>query len=193
MQYVLTPYSDISPSYCFWEKGFSEEELDWLQDRATNSSERGIVNLEGSAEEHCDIRRSDLSWMYNEPETNWVYERIADIASSLNSKFYRFDLSGFGEAIQMTNYSSEEEGKYEWHQDCGAKISRKISLVLQLSNPDEYEGGELQIFNESQITTMKKDRGYLIAFPSYTMHQVTPVTSGNRQSLVTWLSGPAFR
>jgi PKHD-type hydroxylase len=102
-------------------------------------------------------------------------------------------LSGFGEALQLTNYDQSDKGMYGWHVDYGGKISRKLSLVVQLTDPSRYEGGNLQILTTGEPSTVRKQRGLVCVFPSYTLHQVTPVTSGARQSLVAWISGPTFR
>jgi PKHD-type hydroxylase len=72
-------------------------------------------------------------------------------------------------------------------------ISRKLSIVLQLSDPSEYEGGELQILTRKEPTSMQKKRGLITVFPAWTLHQVTPVIKGTRQTLVAWISGPAFK
>ena len=72
-------------------------------------------------------------------------------------------------------------------------ISRKLSMVLQLSDPSEYEGGELQILTSKEPTSMQKKRGIITVFPAWTLHQVTPVIKGTRQTLVAWISGPAFK
>jgi PKHD-type hydroxylase len=72
-------------------------------------------------------------------------------------------------------------------------ISRKLSLVLQLTDPSEYEGGNLQVLIGSEPLNVEKRRGLICAFPSFTIHQVTEVTKGSRQSLVVWLSGPPFK
>ena len=84
---------------------------------------------------------------------------------------------------------------YGWHQDYGGdrQASRKFSLVLQLTDPADYEGGNLQIMVGREPQTVRKQRGLIAAFPSYTVHQVTPVVSGSRQSLVAWVTGPAFK
>jgi PKHD-type hydroxylase len=82
---------------------------------------------------------------------------------------------------------------YGWHQDYGAKVSRKLSLTVQLTDPSEYEGGNLQIMTTGTPVNARKQRGLIVAFPSYVLHQVTPVTQGSRQSLVAWVSGPAFK
>jgi PKHD-type hydroxylase len=87
-----------------------------------------------------------------------------------------------------------EGGHYDWHVDQGAtERRRKLSLVLQLSPPSDYEGCELQIRSSNKIETVPRGRGELIAFPSYALHRVTPITAGIRRSLVIWCSGPRFR
>lgn len=195
MQYLLTPYSEFVEPFVWWEGAFTEQELDWLQIQAKNSQDRGRLGSEMQDEDLKKIRRSSVSWINNTQETKWVFERLANVASSLNSQFYRFDLTGFGEALQLTNYDQSEHGMYGWHQDYGGKrtISRKLSLVLQLTDPSQYEGGNLQVQVNSSPINVQKKRGLIVAFPSYVLHQVTPVTQGSRQSLVAWVSGPAFK
>jgi PKHD-type hydroxylase len=75
----------------------------------------------------------------------------------------------------------------------GSGSLRKISVVIQLSDPTEYEGGELQVMNgEEPYRVCNKEKGSLIMFPSFLLHRVTPVTKGCRRSLVLWISGPPF-
>jgi PKHD-type hydroxylase len=108
--------------------------------------------------------------------------------------FYNFNLTGFGEPLQLTNYDNTDNGMYSWHQDFGGTVSRKLSLVLQLSDPADYEGGNLELnAGGYEPIRIEKRRGLLVAFPSWQVHQVTPVTQGTRQSLVAWVTGPRFR
>jgi len=123
-----------------------------------------------------------------------VFERLAGVVSKINAQHFRFDLTGFGEALQLTNYDQAENGMYGWHQDCGGGgVSRKLSMAMQLTDPIEYEGGDLQVFTSGEPASIRKKRGLITIFPSYTVHQVTPVIRGSRQSLVAWVSGPAFK
>ncbi len=195
MQHLLTPYSTPIEPFVWWEGAFSEKELDWLQDRAIKAEEQAKVGGNPSQEDLAKIRRSQVSWLNKTQETGWVFEKLGHVAASLNAQHYRFDLTGFGEALQLTNYDQSEQGMYGWHVDYGGRLSpsRKLSLVLQLTDPSRYEGGNLQIITGGQPQTVRKQRGLVAAFPSYVLHQVTPVTSGSRQSLVAWISGPAFR
>jgi PKHD-type hydroxylase len=193
VQHVLTPYSMPIEPFVWWEGGFTEQELNWLQEQARNADQRAQAGDIKTEEELKQVRRSQVSWLQKTPDTAWVFEKLGHIASSLNAKYFRFDLTGFGEPLQLTNYDQSEHGMYEWHQDYGGGTSRKLSLVLQLTDPSQYEGGNLQIMTGGQPQTVRKQRGLVAAFPSYVLHQVTPVTSGNRQSLVAWISGPTFR
>ena len=193
MQHVLTPYAMPIEPFVWWEGGFTEQELDWLQEQARKADQQAQVGGDPQGADLAKIRRSQISWLNKTPDTAWVFQKLGQIASSLNAKYYRFDLTGFGEPFQLTNYVQSEQGMYGWHQDYNTNISRKFSLVLQLSDPSQYEGGNLQVMTGGQPETVRKQRGLVAAFPSYVLHQVTPVTSGNRQSLVAWISGPAFR
>jgi PKHD-type hydroxylase len=182
-------------SFVWWEGGFTEQELNWLQEQARKADKRAQAGGMKTEEELKQVRRSQVSWLDKNQETAWVFNKLGHIASSLNAQYYRFDLTGFGEPFQLTNYDQSEQGMYGWHQDYGGKNSpsRKLSLVLQLSDPSQYEGGNLQVMTGGQPQTVRKQRGLVVAFPSYVLHQVTPVTSGNRQSLVAWVTGPAFK
>jgi len=192
MEYVITPYEGERSPSAWWEGAFNEKELDWLQNKAKQASEPSYIGR-GGATIDKDIRRSSLSWLKAEKENLWVFEKLSHVVSSLNAQCFNFDLTGFGEPLQLTNYLDSSQGMYAWHQDFGSNVSRKLSLVLQLSDPSEYEGGNLQLLTKGEPTTIQKKRGHIVVFPSWTLHQVTPVVKGNRQSLVAWISGPKFK
>lgn len=191
MQYVMTPRARKLFPYAYMEKVFSKEELDRLQDIAKGARSDALVG--GADYKIPEIRRSKVNWVYNTPDTNWIYHRLAENAASLNADFYGFDLAGFGEALQFTHYGSDDEGMYGWHQDFSADVSRKLSVVVQLTDPSEYEGGNLQIAEGKDPVTVTKERGLMVVFPSWQLHQVTPVTNGSRQTIVAWISGVPFK
>jgi len=190
---MLTPYAKAIESFATWEGAFTSDELNWLQQQAKSANESAFVGLGDTVDINKNIRRSQLKWLNNTPETVWIFEKLADVCLRLNMEYFRFDLTGFGENLQLTNYDQSENGMYGWHLDYNSTISRKISMVIQLSDASEYEGGDLQIMTNGEPKIVSKQRGIIAAFPSYTLHQVTPVTSGSRQSLVAWVSGPAFK
>mgnify|MGYP003665058557 CR=1 FL=1 len=194
MQHLLTPYSRKIEPFAWWEGAFTEEQLDWLQQKAKEATQEAQVGGGNGGKVNDNIRRSKLNWINKDPECAWVFEKLAHVASSLNADYFGFDLTGLGEALQLTNYDESRQGTYKWHQDFGSTgVSRKLSMVLQLSNPSDYEGGELQILTSGQPTGIQKKRGLITVFPAWALHQVTPVVRGTRQTLVTWVSGPSFK
>lgn len=193
MQHLLTPHAQRLEPFVWWEGAFTEQELDWLQQKAKEADLAGSVGGAGSEGVNPNLRRSQVSWLNNNSNTKWVFEKLAHVVSSLNAQYYNFDICGFGEPLQLTNYDHSENGMYGWHQDYGGTISRKLSMVIQLTDPSEYEGGNLQVFTSGQPTNIRKQRGLIVVFPSFIVHQITPVTQGTRQSLVAWVSGPPFK
>lgn len=149
----------------------------------------------GSGQNCLEHRRSFNSWIKPNEQTSWIYQRLTDTVHQNNEKFFNFDLTMI-ENLQFTYYSSEEEGCYKAHTDPNVwknPHNRKLSIVVQLSDPSEYEGGELKLHNSHEPTPITKQRGMVVMFPSYTLHEVTPVTKGERYSLVAWVHGPAFK
>jgi len=192
MEYIITPASRGIEPYAWWDGAFTEKQLDHLQNEAKKSGQEATVGIGRDAPINESIRRSELNWIPNSPETEGIFNTLGRVVSKLNAQWYGFDLVGFGERLQLTNYDERKEGMYGWHQDFGAEVSRKLSVVVQLTDPSEYEGGNLELM-ASNVIKIKKQRGLIVVFPSWTLHQVTPVVKGSRQSLVAWISGPDFK
>jgi PKHD-type hydroxylase len=189
MHHVLTPHTTPLPDFVWWEGAFTEQELNLLQNKAKHARDAGVTGLG----KDLNYRRSNVDWIEGSPDTEWVFRKLGQVVSELNATHFQFELTGFGEALQLTNYNNADHGMYGWHQDYGGGVSRKLSMVVQLTDPSEYEGGNLQIRTQIEPTTIRKQRGLIAVFPSYVLHQVTPVTGGSRQSLVAWVSGPKFK
>lgn len=128
-------------------------------------------------------------------ETRWVYERIAARVAQINAESYRFDLDGFYENFYYQTYDASEAQHFNWHYDAGDRTPapRKLSAVLHLSDPDEFEGGDFEVMVGMNPVAADKDLGLLTVFPSHRLHRVTPVTAGKRRTLVGFVGGPEFR
>ena len=136
------------------------------------------------------IRKSSAVFVFPDKSTNWVFERLGKAIRETNDAFFGFVVSHFKEGFQFTRY---EVGEYYGpHFDIGpGKLTeRKLSLTVQLSAPEDYTGGELIIYPEF---VAPKDQGTMTVFPSFMCHNVCPVKSGVRYSLVSWLAGPPFK
>ena len=136
------------------------------------------------------IRKSSAVFVLPNESTNWVFERLSKAIREINDAVYGFDASQFREGFQFTRY---EVGEYYGpHFDIGPGrlTERKLSLTVQLSAPEDYTGGELVIYPEFVAA---KDQGTMTVFPSFMCHNVLPVKTGVRYSLVSWVAGPQFR
>lgn len=154
-----------------------------------------IVKGDASAALAEHVRRSEVFWLEEEPATLPIFQLIAQFVQRANEQVFRLDLKGFGEPFQIATYRGADNGFYGWHVDIGAGrlAQRKLSLVIPLTDPADYEGGELQLFHDHEPTTVAMPLGRIVAFPSYVLHRVTPVTKGVRRTLAVWVSGPPYR
>lgn len=146
----------------------------------------------GNGEYVPEKRRSEVYWLPKTEDYFDIYEIFHKVVGDINSNVYKFKIKSISNDIQYTVYNSEDEGHYDWHLDVGPEHStRKLSVVMQLSDPEEYEGGDLEI-HAGEIDVVKKKKGMIVIFPSYLLHRVTPVTRGVRKTLVLWIDGPPF-
>lgn len=160
-------------------------------------------------------RSSKNAWV---PTDHWVGGFVWHYIQRANRENFLYDLRCIdGECIQFTKYSEGEF--YDWHNDSGLgncykpvntgsrqdglsqdfineniELVRKLSFVIQLSDPDDYEGGNLQLLDEAgKSYIVPRQRGTMILFDSRTQHRVLKVTKGVRKSLVGWTVGPRWK
>jgi len=191
-RFVFKDYFLNQTNYYRFVTAVPEDTVDKLRGLLDTKELRDAEVGDNGGEVNISKRRSKIFWLPKTDEFVEMYKMLQELCSKANEDFYRFALTEITEYIQYTVYNSDDEGYYDWHIDMGPlKAKRKLSLVCQLSDPSEYEGGELQI-NTGSVLTAEKEKGTVILFPSYLLHRVTPVTKGTRRSLVLWIEGPAF-
>ena len=140
------------------------------------------------------VLRSNVAWIPRSPDYQGLYAHIWNIAQAFNNHYFHFDLAGIDGQMQVARYEAARKGGYDWHIDFGPGFqSRKLSLSIQLSEADAYEGGDLEFDVGMGPKGVGRQRGLAIAFPSFVRHRIAPVTKGVRYSLVAWLGGPRFR
>jgi PKHD-type hydroxylase len=175
--------------------GFTDAELDKIVEIGLAKQVHEGRIADGSADN--STRTCTLSWLFPTPETQWVFDRINDCIHIINDEYYKFVIDMY-EPLQFTNYNEDRAEFYAPHYDAayGYKsqmTSRKLSMTLQLTDPAAYQGGELLMhIGHDQPVQAPPQRGTIIVFPSFILHEVTPVRRGRRNSLVTWAHGPAF-
>lgn len=139
------------------------------------------------------IRNSYVKFLFPNGHSDWIFARMAGAINEVNAQYFGFDLTGMEQGLQFTKYTAPAE-HYDWHVDRGFMTgTRKLSVSIQLNDPADFKGGQLQFRFGSQPDKAPQAQGMGIFFPSYTLHRVTPVTKGTRYSLVAWVSGPPFK
>jgi PKHD-type hydroxylase len=181
---------DVVENFAWAKDLFSSDELDAIIEMGKRIESTKASTGGGSDPK---IRDSYVSFMFPNEITSWVFHRLANAVNGINEQFFGFDLTTMEQGLQFTRYAAPGE-HYEWHIDRGMNHGiRKLSLTLQLSDPEDYEGGDLELWFGGEPVVASKDRGMVTFFPSYVMHRVKPVTKGVRYSLVCWVSGPSFK
>jgi len=186
-------------NYYWFQEGFSPQELSIIEAQVAEIPFQVAVTEQGGQDkgENLDSRNSSIKWIPFSESTKWIYDKIGAMAYEANKEMYHFDLNFMPEQIQYTEYYDTNKGHYDWHMDIGAQgimPFRKLSVTVQLSGPDEYEGGDLQLWTGGQYPiTGPKGKGNIIIFPSFMLHRVTPVVKGTRKSFVLWLGGGHYK
>jgi PKHD-type hydroxylase len=187
----------FSPLFVYWHGAFTNAEIDRIVELGLQKPlDDGVVNNGENPELHAS-RTCTLNWMAPDSANNWIFHKLQDAFLQLNDMYFKFELDKF-EPFQFTRYGSDRKEFYGKHIDCsrGAldqSTSRKLSVTLQLSDAVDYEGGDLLLHGADKPDIAPRKKGMLVLFPSYVLHEVTPVTAGTRYSLVTWAHGPLFR
>lgn len=178
-----------------------------LSESKVKGGDEGSLNLKK--------RKSYNSWI---PSSHWVGGFLWHYIMLANRTNFLYDLSYIdNNFIQYTQY--HQGHYYGWHNDAGTldlikpksfsnicesrsedfinkniEMVRKLSFSVQLSNHDEYEGGNVQFISETgKVYVAPRERGQVIIFDSRTQHRVCKVRSGVRKSLVGWVVGPRWR
>lgn len=193
MGYNVQKYRAPLECFAIWENGYTKEELDKIEFLGSlQDFRRGSVGDVNDAAPK-EVRDSDIAWLLHDENSDWLYCRHAEILGRVNTDHFMYDVAGF-ENFQYTTYNPDQH--YTWHWDVAfgwQNHQRKISSVLFLSDPDDYEGGEFEICvngNLDDIRSFKPKRGDCMFFASWMPHRVKPVTSGKRHTLVSWAEGP---
>jgi len=173
----------LSPEFC----RSSLEQIDWA-----TSADASIGRDIGNFIVDPTQRRTDVIWQNAMQPLGCIARTYIEVANQ--STEWNYILSS-QEETQLSRYKSIDEGFYDWHMDSSPPqngVQRKLTCVILLNDPSEFEGGELQ-FKTNEGENMLTKQGSVIVFPSFIEHKVTPVTKGVRYTAVTWASGPSFK
>jgi PKHD-type hydroxylase len=184
-----------NPLNWYWfDNGFNSEEVERIK-KLVEKFELSEAGVTQKAISDYNVRKSSTAWIPKNEEFYWIYEKLSKYINQANLDVWGFDLFGMAEDIQYTEYY-QNGGHYDYHLDVGNGFplnQRKISVTVQLSDPDEYTGGDFEILIGSNPEKLPRGKGVVLIFPSFFLHRVTPVTKGIRKSLVLWVGGGSYR
>lgn len=141
--------------------------------------------------ENNEVRKTEIVWTERLDLSECILRTY--ITEANKNADWNFALTDI-QSVQIGRYV--DGGHYKFHKDedlpSDKKIIRKLSAVLFLSDPEDYEGGAFEM-QDFEMPFQKAPQGSIVIFPSYLTHRVTPVTSGERCTAVCWAIGPALK
>ena len=188
---LLTPRQN-SPLNIVWHEGMLSAE------DCRSVAAFGDTCLQQSAimtgPQAATAREGTVAFVPQTNESAATYRLIRRHVPKINADHFGFELTGFGEHLQYARYASGK-GHYDWHVDSGPDVTslRKLSIIVQLTDEAEYDGGDVEFQGPGAITRLPRKQGTLAVFSPFLLHRVTAVTRGERKSLVAWITGPPFR
>ena len=181
--------SIIKCPYYYFESALTDDFCDLIISQGKELEQiEGTLNSDSTSD--SSFRRGKVAWI----EDNWITKVLNAYVEQANKYAnWNFILTD-KEQVQFAIYKKGDF--YDYHRDCDIVqlLYRKLSVTVQLSDPETYRGGDLFIrhfWGETNlpIDEQLKSRGTVIVFPSILLHSVTRLTGGTRYSLVQWSQG----
>jgi PKHD-type hydroxylase len=186
--------------WCYFKSQFNKKYCDHIietiKKRPANDATVGVQGADKLAEQ---VRRSKIRFIQkNDNELGYLFDDLWKLALIANDQWFNFHISKL-DYMQVAEYDGAYQGEYKRHHDIfymnnDPYYHRKLSCIVQLSDPNTYAGGDLELYeltcypNKSEL----KDLGTVIFFPSFTSHAALPVTDGLRYSIAAWFDGPKW-
>lgn len=177
-----------------------------------NNFEEGRIGRSTDGDIDYELRKNKITFI---PCNHWISGFCHHYISMSNKNNFFYDIEGFGnDVLQYSSYGIGEY--YNWHVDSTINVDysplenkdnnldhyvkinservRKLSLTIQLSDPEEYSGGEFQLLTDEGTSYFApKEKGTVVIFDSRMRHRVRKVNRGYRKSLVGWAVGPRWK
>jgi PKHD-type hydroxylase len=155
-RYFFYKSDNIATPFLSANNMFSKEECENIIKLGGNDFQESYMEAEKWKNEY---RKSSNFSIEHNNNTKWIFERMASIILDANNE-WNFEISGFAEKLQLTKYT--KGGKYGMHMDSGVQgtpMARKLSIVVQLTDPLEYQGGDLEILCNTGNISATKEQG----------------------------------
>lgn len=185
--------------WCYFKSYFSPEQCQKiLDDGLMIPAQDAKLGVDGSTEIN-QWRKSKVRFIQrDDPKFQWLFDEMWKMAIQANDEWFRFNVTKIT-YIQLAEYDESYQGEYKKHHDVfwmnnDPHYHRKLTAVVQLTDPSTYEGGALELCNPTEAPNADEVRqqGTVFFFPAFLEHQANPVTKGTRYSLACWFDGPKW-
>jgi PKHD-type hydroxylase len=186
--------------WCFFHRRFTPE---WCNAVVSviksRQPQEASIGVDGKTTDEA-MRKSKV-WFVNkgDQELDMLFDELWRMAIQANDDWFQIHITKL-DYIQIAEYDAAYKGEYKQHHDIfymngDPNYHRKLSCVIQLTDPSTYEGGDLEFYHLAQYPAagVLREQGTAVFFPSYTLHAATPVTKGRRYSIAAWFDGPKWR
>jgi PKHD-type hydroxylase len=140
-----------------------------------------------------DFHRSKRQKLRGEVD-GFPFLNIRDVTKLANNEIYDFSLMGIIDQDFPQVFKYSENDFYKMHMDLNPMApSRKLTFIINLSDPSSYTGGEIEFLNIKVDSTLTLEQGACLVFPSYIPYSVSPVTSGEKYVIIGHVHGAVFK
>jgi len=183
--------------WCYFKSYFGRATCESILERGLKIPKQQASLGNGLEFRHDDTyRRSEVRFLdSNDPEFQDLFDAAWRMAVRANADFFNFHITRLP-FIQLAEYDAANNGEYKTHHDVfwmnnDPYYHRKLTCVIQLTDPEQYEGGNLELIDTTTFPPAAdiRQQGTAIFFPSFFLHKANPVTKGIRHSLACWFEG----
>lgn len=192
----------MNGEWCYFKSFFSQNECrEILELSASIPFQDSKVGLGSKSTTDSEVRKSKIKFIQSDNKNfKFLFDSLWSTALQANKDFFNFHITKL-DYIQLAEYDESYQGEYKEHRDVffindDPFFHRKLSCVVQLSDPHSYIGGDLEFTDHGIPSPNQEDikqQGSIIFFPSLLYHKANKVTKGKRYSIAAWFDGPKWR
>ena len=151
---------------------------DWVDGRVTASQQGQRIKNNRQLPENCPVALAQGHVILQALAANARFFSAALPLRTLPPMFNRYSL---GET-----YGLHVDGSVRTIVGTAQRVRTDVSCTLFLSEPDDYDGGDLVVVDTYGVHEVKLPAGDMIVYPSTSLHRVEPVTRGERVASFFW-------
>jgi len=187
--------------WCYFKSHFTKSQCDKIVETIQKRPHKDAqIGVNGTVVADSSFRKSKIRFVNKgDAELGYMFDELWKNAIVANNDWFNFHISKL-DYLQFAEYESANRGEYKTHHDVfymnnDPVYHRKLSCIVQLSDPKTYKGGDLELMEVDTHPNKEEMRqqGTVIFFPSFVRHAALPVTEGKRHSIAAWFDGPKWR